>query len=133
MGGRDRAIRTCSAHCSESRYDEGMQLRLFGFAQSSRFAHYANGLHKTKRRERMARSKYQWLLVAVCLAALCIAGRASYGQKRAQSKTSWEYKRVFVQEKDFGKTDEILNANGADGWELVQAESWKPGYMFYLK
>jgi hypothetical protein len=41
---------------------------------------------------------------------------------------------VFVPEKDFGKTEEILNAHGAEGWELVQKESWQAtGSLYYMK
>jgi hypothetical protein len=84
--------------------------------------------------ERMTASNFRWLLVGVCLTALSVVGWTGYGQRQAHSTPSWQYKMVFVPEKDFGRTEEILNEHGAQGWELVQQENWAPkGSLYYMK
>jgi hypothetical protein len=82
----------------------------------------------------MTASNFRWLLVGVCLTALFIVGWTAYGQRQTRSTPSWQYKMVFVPVKDFGKTEEILNGHGAEGWELVQKESWdRTGNLYYMK
>jgi len=82
----------------------------------------------------MTASKFRWLLVGVCLTALFVLGWTAYGQRQSRSTPSWQYKVVFVEEKDFGRTEEILNGYGAQGWELVQKQNWgRPGDLYYMK
>jgi hypothetical protein len=82
----------------------------------------------------MTISNFRWPLVVVCLTAFSIVGWTGYGQRQARSALSWEYKMVFVPDKDYGKTVEILNAHGAEGWELVQKEAWdRAGNLYYMK
>jgi len=82
----------------------------------------------------MTASNFRWLLVVVCLTALSIVGWTVYGQRQARSTSSWQYKMVFVPEKDFGRTEEILNGHGAEGWELVQRDAGsRMGTLYYLK
>jgi predicted negative regulator of RcsB-dependent stress response len=82
----------------------------------------------------MTASNFRWLLVGVCLSAFFIVGWSGYGQRQARSTPSWQYKMVFVQEKDFGRTEEILNEHGAKGWELVQRDTWeRAGNVYYMK
>ena len=82
----------------------------------------------------MTVSNFRWLFVVVCLTAFSIVGWTGYGQRQTRSTPSWQYKLVFVPEKDFGKTEEILSGHGAEGWELVQKEAWdRAGNLYYMK
>jgi hypothetical protein len=82
----------------------------------------------------MTISNLRWLLVGVCLTALSIVGWTAYGQRQTRSIPSWQYKMVFVPVNDYGKTEEILNGHGAEGWELVQKENWeRAGSLYYMK
>jgi hypothetical protein len=76
----------------------------------------------------------RWILALALLLVVCTASWSSYAQRQARAATSWEYRLVFIPEKDFGKTQGILNEQGADGWELVQKETWgQSGNLYYMK
>ena len=67
-----------------------------------------------------------WLTVVVGLAvAWWVEHRAA--MKRATAKPRWEYRRNF----NLGDSD--LDAEGAEGWELVQMESQNGNRVFYFK
>lgn len=68
----------------------------------------------------MTRLKLRWLLIVMCLALLCVAGWTAYGQKAKVSRQAWEYKLVIVP-RGSDRAPIIMNENGADGWELIQA------------
>lgn len=53
---------------------------------------------------------------------LCVAGWASYGQRRSPARAVWEYKSVVsYQTQPLFRGDETTNELGAQGWELVSA------------
>ncbi len=72
--------------------------------------------------------------MVACLIALSISSWPGYGQRQPVAKPSWQYKLVFIPEKDFGKTEEILNGHGAEGWEMVQIDAaGRSGSLYYMK
>jgi Domain of unknown function (DUF4177) len=66
------------------------------------------------------RSRIRWFSVALIFSFLILAGWAVHGQKAKASRVAWEYKMVFVP-KTSDKAQTIMNENGAEGWELIQA------------
>lgn len=64
---------------------------------------------------------YRARWISVCLIAICLFMMiwTTYGQKVKPPRTTWEYKMVIVSRAS-DQTQNILNTNGAEGWELVQ-------------
>ena len=59
--------------------------------------------------------------VSACLIALCLTliVWTANGQKTKVTRPVWEYKMVIVS-RTSTQTQDIMNQNGTEGWELVQ-------------
>lgn len=62
----------------------------------------------------------RWISVSLIVLCLILVGWTTYGQRAKVPRTAWEYKMVIVP-RTSDKTQTIMNENGAEGWELIQA------------
>lgn len=62
----------------------------------------------------------RWISVFLIVLCLLLVGWTAYGQKAKISRAAWEYKMVIVS-RSSNQAQTIMNENGAEGWELIQA------------
>lgn len=83
----------------------------------------------------MMKTKTKLLLFVFSMVALCFTCWTVYGQKQTASRINWEYTTLMILYSDSDKMIPLLNAQGTQGWEVIQAKFRPdPGdtHMFFL-
>lgn len=72
----------------------------------------------------MRKTRIYFVVILVAITIFGVFGWTRQGQ--TSSRVVWEYKSVYISQKDYLQAEDILNRAGAEGWEIVFFEKASP-------
>lgn len=65
----------------------------------------------------MTKTRIYFIVALIAITIFGVLGWTRQGQ--SSSRVVWEYKSVYISQKDSLQAEDILNRAGAEGWEIV--------------